>query len=85
MSEENVWIVSNSKGIMFSKSGHVDIVGHTDSDFTDRKFASGICYLLEEIFWLEKKQNVMSLFSVESKVVNRESQKSMVCSNCTTL
>lgn len=37
MSEEDVSIGSNGKGIMFSKLGHVDIVGHTDSDFTGSK------------------------------------------------
>jgi hypothetical protein len=72
MFEEDVSIVSNGKGIMFSKLGHVDIVGHTYSDFTGSKLD-------------RKKQNVTSLSSVESKAVNCESQKLMVCSNCAML
>ena len=64
---------SPGKGIMFSKHGHLDIMGYTDSDFAgsklDRKSTSGYVSFVggNLVTWRSKKQNVVSLSSVEAE------------------
>ena len=64
---------SPGKGIMFSKHGHLDISGYTDSDFAgsklDRKSTSGYVSFFGEnlVTWRSKKQNVVSLSSAEAE------------------
>ena len=61
------------KGILFSKHGHLDIVGYTDSDFAgsriDRKSTSGYLSFVggNLVSWRSKKQNVVSLSSAEAE------------------
>ncbi|XP_025013471.2 sterol 3-beta-glucosyltransferase UGT80A2 isoform X3 [Ricinus communis] len=64
---------SPGKGIMFSKHGHLDIMGYTDSDFAgsnlDRKSTSGYVSFVggNLVTWRSKKQNVVSLSSAEAE------------------
>ena len=63
---------SPDKGISFSKQGHLDIEGYTDSDFVgsklDRKSTSGYVSFFKGnlVTWRSKKQSVVSLSNVES-------------------
>ena len=56
---------------MFSKHGHLDIVGYTNSDFAgsilDRKSTSGYVSFVggNLVTWRSEKQNVLSLSSAE--------------------
>ena len=62
---------SPGKGILFSKHGHLDIDGYTDSDFArsklDRKSTLGYVSFVRGnlVTWRSKKQSVVSLSSAE--------------------
>ncbi|CAJ2642525.1 unnamed protein product [Trifolium pratense] len=62
---------SPGKGILFSRHGHLAIVGYTDSDFAgsklDRKSTSGYLSFVggNLVTWRSKKQKVVSLSSAE--------------------
>lgn len=64
---------SPGKGILYSKEGHLDIMGYTDSDFAgsrlDRKSTSGYVSFVggNLVTWRSKKQNVVSLSSAEAE------------------
>jgi transposase InsO family protein len=64
---------SPGKGILFSRHGHLDIVGYTDSDFAgsklDRKSTSGYLSFVggNLVTWRSKKQKVVSLSSAEAE------------------
>ena len=64
---------SPSKGILFSKHGHLDIEGYTDSDFVesklDRKSTSGYVSFVggNLVTWRSKKQSVVSLSNAKAK------------------
>ena len=64
---------SPGKDIIFSKLGHLDIIGYTDSDFAgsklDRKSTSGYVSFVggNLVTWRSKKQNVVSLSSAEAE------------------
>lgn len=64
---------SPSKGMMFSRHGHLDIVGYRDSDFSgsklDKKSTSGYLSFVggNLVTWRSKKQNVVSLSSSEAE------------------
>ena len=64
---------SPGKCIMFSKHGHLYIMGYTDSDFAgsklDRKSTSGYVSFVGDnlVTWRSKKQNVVSLSSAEAE------------------
>ena len=64
---------SPGKGIMFSKHGHLDIEGYTNSDFVksrlDRKSTSRCVSFVggNLVTWRSKKQNVVSLSSAEAE------------------
>ena len=64
---------SPGKGIMFSKHGHLDIVGYIDSDFAssklDRKSTLGHVSFVggNLVTWRSKKYNVVSLSSAEAE------------------
>lgn len=58
---------------MFSKHGHLNIVGYTNLDFAgsrlDRKYLLGYVSFVGEYLmtWRSKKQNVIPLFSAEAE------------------
>ena len=64
---------SPGKGILFSKHGHLDIEGYTDSDFAgsklDRNSTSGYVSFVrgDLVTWRSKKKSVVSLSSAEAK------------------
>jgi hypothetical protein len=54
------------KGLWFAKSGHLEVDGHSDSDWTgcqdDRRSTSGYCVFVGEIFvsWRSKIRTIVS-------------------------
>ncbi|BBG92858.1 BURP domain-containing protein [Prunus dulcis] len=61
------------KGLMFSKNGDLEVVGHTDADWAgsiiDRRYTSGYFTFVggNLVTWRSKKQNVVSRSSAEAE------------------
>uniref|UniRef100_A0A2N9EWH5 Reverse transcriptase Ty1/copia-type domain-containing protein n=1 Tax=Fagus sylvatica TaxID=28930 RepID=A0A2N9EWH5_FAGSY len=64
---------ASSKGLMFSKHGHLEVEGYTDVDWvgsiTDRKSTSGYFTFVggNLVTWRSKKQNVVARSSAEAE------------------
>ena len=64
---------SPGKGLMFSKNGHLNVVGYTDANWagniTDWKSTSGYFTLAggNLVTWMSKKQKVVALSSTEAE------------------
>ncbi|CAL8996776.1 unnamed protein product [Prunus brigantina] len=61
------------KGLMYSKQGHLDVIGYTDADWagsqTDRRSTSGYFTFVggNLVTWRSKKQNVVARSSAEAE------------------
>ncbi|CAL2258010.1 unnamed protein product [Prunus armeniaca] len=61
------------KGLMYSKQGHLDVIGYTDADWagsqTDRRSTSGYFTFIggNLVTWRSKKQNVVARSSAEAE------------------